>query len=78
MITLTRPFTDRNFRWIYQAALKYLWPLKSHCDAVGEDKGQHDIVKKLMGDDGLAHQSEPDRRNQDKRLLKMHHKYLFS
>lgn len=46
----------------YQTALKYLWPLQSHCDAVEKDEGQDHIVKELMGNNGLAEQSEPDKR----------------
>lgn len=52
-------YTWTHFRWIYQAALQYLGPLQSYRDAVGEDEGQHHIVKQLMGYDGLAHLSEP-------------------
>ncbi len=46
----------------YQTALQYLWPLQSHCDAVEKDEGQDHVVKELMGDNGLAEQSEPDER----------------
>lgn len=48
-----------HFRWIYQAALEDLGPLQSYCNAVGEDEGQHHVVKQLMGYDGLAYLSEP-------------------
>lgn len=48
-----------HFRWIYQAALQNLGPLQGYCDTVGEDEGQHHIVKQLMGYDGLTHLSEP-------------------
>lgn len=59
--------TDTLFRWIYQAALKYLRPLQSYCDAVGEDEGQHHIVKQLMGDNGLAYLSEPGVEGEERR-----------
>lgn len=45
----------------YQAALQNLRPLQSHCDAVEKDKDQDHIVKELMGNNGLAEQSEPDK-----------------
>ena len=46
----------------YQTALQYLWPLQSHCDAVEKDEGQDHVVKELMSDNGLAEQSEPEKR----------------
>lgn len=61
--------------WIYQAALQYLGPLQSHCDAVGEDKDQNHVVKQLMGYDGLTHQSEPGRRGEN---AKKYIKFKFS
>lgn len=68
MISLMRHCKGTHFRWIYQASLKDLWPFKSHCDAVGEDEGQNNIVKQLMGDDRLAYLSEPDGRQQEVEL----------
>lgn len=45
----------------YQTALQYLRPLQSHRDAVEKDEGQDNVVKELMGDDGLAEEPESDR-----------------
>ncbi|TNN57666.1 hypothetical protein EYF80_032128 [Liparis tanakae] len=54
---------------------------QSDCNAVGEDEGQHHIVKQLVGYDGLAYLSESgvageereeqERREQSKNVLKM-------
>lgn len=51
--------------WIrsYQAALQDFGPLQSHRDAVEEDEDQDHVVEELMGDDGLAQQPEPVRRD---------------
>lgn len=46
----------------YQAALQNLRPLQSHCDAVEKDEDEDHIVKELMGNNGLAEQSEPDKK----------------
>lgn len=48
-------------RGSHQAALQDLGPLQSHGDAVEEDEGQDHVVKELVGDDGPAEQSEPER-----------------
>lgn len=41
--------------------MQYFRPLQSHSDAVEKDEGQDHVVKELMGDNGLAEQSEPDK-----------------
>lgn len=43
----------------YYAALEDLGPLQGHRDAVEKDKDQNHVVKELVGDYGLAEQSEP-------------------
>lgn len=48
----------------YQATLKNLWPLQSHCDAIEEYEGQHHVVKEFMGNNRLAEQSEPNKRKE--------------
>lgn len=57
---------DTEKRGSYQTALHYLGPLQSHCDAVEKDEGQNHVVKELMGNNGLAEQSEPDRRETER------------
>lgn len=39
------------------------WPLHGDSDAVEEDDDQHDMVKHLVGDDPIAHDPKPDKRN---------------
>lgn len=43
----------------YYTALEDLGPLQGHRDAVEKDKDQNHVVKELVGDYGLAEQSEP-------------------
>lgn len=45
--------------------MQNLRPLQSHGDAVEKDEDQDHIVKELMGNNGLAEQSEPDKNERE-------------
>lgn len=64
MMTKTRSKNVEGYGepYPYQTSLQYLRPLQGYCDAVEKDEGQDYIVKELMGDNGLAEQSEPGKR----------------
>lgn len=66
MLSSSRMMRDLEEHSSYQTALHYLWPLQSHCDAVEKDEGQDHIVKELMGNNGLAEQSEPGENPREK------------
>lgn len=45
----------------HRASVFNLWSLQSNSDAVQEDEGQHNIVKELVSNDGLAEEAKPAR-----------------
>lgn len=45
----------------HRASVFNLWSLQSNGDAVQEDEGQHNIVKELVSNDGLAEEAKPAR-----------------
>lgn len=49
----------------YQTALMDSGSLQSHCDAVEEDEGKNHVVKELMSDDSLTHQTKPADRQRE-------------
>lgn len=45
----------------HRASVFNLWSLQSNSDAVQEDEGQHNVVKELVSNDGLAEEAKPAR-----------------
>lgn len=45
----------------HRASVFNLWSLQGNGDAVQEDEGQHNVVKELVSNDGLAEETKPAR-----------------
>lgn len=52
----------------YQTALMDSGSLQSHGDAVEEDESKNHVVKELMSDDSLTHQTKPADKQRERGL----------
>lgn len=48
----------------HRASVFNLWSLQGNGDAVQENEGQHNMVKELVSNDGLAEETKPARKFQ--------------